>query len=741
MYSFKVVFYLIAILIISLLPVYLFRRKWGEVFMLCGVIIYFFVLCKNLIWGNLAVYHDTRQVENLLMILKQWLDAGIPLGWNPYMNAGEPFCLFSNIFLWAPWVFFCWINKVVALNPYVLFNLFWIYIFVSFCIGSFLLFLALYDNFKAALFCFISLMFSGMFFMNLGQPAGLFLMYLLPYILFSIVLSFKKRNINGILFSILFLSIAYNQYLPPYITIIVGVFVFFLTLFDCRLLLLSLRLFFLRYRLVLLVLTVSLLLLSPAIFSYIEMQDYVSPTRGGVGVQEGIKCNNTGSQPCVNAPLWGYRIFFDRAISYALNVHHAFYFGIIPLFLVPIALLRVKDKPVWPIFFTSVIVLFLGCGTSFCGYRFLIKHIPTFNLMRHSFVYAQVFSFFLICLAGYGIKELLRKELSKKVSLAAIILVIIVFLIGLRVSSTTDIVRFGIPGGSFLILLIIGKHFTSGKRRRGVENVLYTALILLIFINMTVFYNNQSTNNFYKKPLPISYDMKYPLTRTLFPSNQHFLPPDISSLAYKKAALTHPNENFTFFRYKKLNDMFKFFVPESGYERALGVNDSIIYFTAQEKILPENILKEDFIKVIYEDSGGNVLLKDRNVFFLEKDIDFNAKESAKSIKAAEIKYTKRDNPNGLELLIKAPQDGYLVRLENFHRGWQAYVDGQRVTVYRANYAFQAIRMPEGEHKVVFKFVSLYTFLMYIHCVCMFLCWVAFNLYLFKIKDNSLCFEK
>lgn len=36
-------------------------------------------------------------------------------------------------------------------------------------------------------------------------------------------------------------------------------------------------------------------------------------------------------------------------------------------------------------------------------------------------------------------------------------------------------------------------------------------------------------------------------------------------------------------------------------------------------------------------------------------------------------------------------------------GWVATIDNEPVPIYRANYTFRAVRVPEGEHRVVFRY--------------------------------------
>ena len=64
----------------------------------------------------------------------------------------------------------------------------------------------------------------------------------------------------------------------------------------------------------------------------------------------------------------------------------------------------------------------------------------------------------------------------------------------------------------------------------------------------------------------------------------------------------------------------------------------------------------------------------------------------------------RLGPSALDITLATEQSGFLVVSEWYYPGWQAELDGQRVPIYRANYAFQAIRVPAGTHQVVVRYV-------------------------------------
>ena len=305
-------------------------------------------------------------------------------------------------------------NKLVSLTSHALFNLFWVFQFVNFAVGGLLLFLVLYDNFEVALFCFVALLISGMFIVNLGQPTGLNVMYYFPYVLFCFVSFYKRKNVYGMALAIMFLGISLNHYLPLYILLCAGIFVIVFVMLSLRDTRPLFGLLISRYRVILLASLISLLAASPAFFLYDEMQDYVSPTRGGSQPGGAIEGQATGSQPNVNAPLWGYRVLLEQSVPYRDNIHHAFYFGILPLLVIPHAFLGWRNRFMWTVTSSVLLILLLGTGNDFWGYRMLTKYVPGFNMLRHSFGLAHFVSFLLICLSGYGLRELLQEGTGRR---------------------------------------------------------------------------------------------------------------------------------------------------------------------------------------------------------------------------------------------------------------------------------------------------------------------------------------
>jgi hypothetical protein len=726
--------YLLGILSVCLTPVYLYRRNWREVGIVASVIIYFLFLNKAFVWGSLGPYHDTKLHQIGMSVFKQWVESFTAIGWNPYMNGGEPYYLYSNFTLNVPWILLSWIDRLANIGSAKLFNLFWTFRFLNFCIGWLLVYFALFDDFRVSLFCFIASTLSGFFLVSLGQNGGYFTIYYLPYILFGIITFCRTGNVYGLCFAIVFFGISMNHYIPLYVLLGAGVFFALDIVFDVRRLDKASRLVKSKYKVLLLGLIMSVVVASPSLYAFLDIQDHVSPTRGGTMRGVRIIGEQTGEQPNVNAPLWGYRVLLEKEISYRKNIHHGFYVGIIPLILIPVALSR-REKGSWVAFSTALVFVFLGTGHAFWGYRFLIEHIPSFDLMRHSYMFANFACFFVICTAGFGLKGLVEQTGEGHVKLVVSVLSAITLMA--LISPTRSVILLGLVGGEVLLGFIVNRYRKMGDKN-AVLKQLYVLVVLILVFDLTVFYGEYATRRLEDNTVMVE-DIAYPTERSAYSSNPSKTPPDLSPIIHKKATLLHEHENFTFFRNSRLNDMLYEYTPRPFAEQALGVATPLIYFTARFKVLPERVPKKDLIKMIYDEPVMHGATHERAVLFSQQDVDFTGTDAEHGKKSGEgvIKYTRTESPNQVEIAVDVPSDGFLVRLENYHAGWKAIVDGRETQVYRANYAFQAIRIPKGSHEVIFSFSTAYPYLYYTYIGVVTLIWFSFNYFLHWLRSREM----
>jgi hypothetical protein len=89
----------------------------------------------------------------------------------------------------------------------------------------------------------------------------------------------------------------------------------------------------------------------------------------------------------------------------------------------------------------------------------------------------------------------------------------------------------------------------------------------------------------------------------------------------------------------------------------------------------------------------------RQTVFLE-DWPGTSGEPAGDFRAAEVvEYT----PNRVRVRTTAGPAGYLVLADVWYPGWRCTVDGREVPLYRADYLFRAVELPEGAHEIAFTF--------------------------------------
>ncbi len=91
-------------------------------------------------------------------------------------------------------------------------------------------------------------------------------------------------------------------------------------------------------------------------------------------------------------------------------------------------------------------------------------------------------------------------------------------------------------------------------------------------------------------------------------------------------------------------------------------------------------------------------------FFKRTLIECNKCES-KVRQGGKIEIDKYQN-GYVEMTVESKGDNWLVFSESSMPGWVATIDGREVSIYDANYIFQAILVPDGEHKIVFEYKDI-----------------------------------
>ncbi len=91
--------------------------------------------------------------------------------------------------------------------------------------------------------------------------------------------------------------------------------------------------------------------------------------------------------------------------------------------------------------------------------------------------------------------------------------------------------------------------------------------------------------------------------------------------------------------------------------------------------------------------------------------------------------------NYARLRINFPTAKFLVYNDPFHKDWNAFIDGKKVPLWRANLAFKGVVIPAGEHVLEFKFADFGKYALNIFLMVLFNC-VLFRLIFLWVKERK-----
>lgn len=173
-----------------------------------------------------------------------------------------------------------------------------------------------------------------------------------------------------------------------------------------------------------------------------------------------------------------------------------------------------------------------------------------------------------------------------------------------------------------------------------------------------------------------------------------------ASLVGLKYILTHDKDE-QINGFTKINEFGDIAILKNNYDVALGR----LY---TKSISEKNLEKEQY-------NVDNIL---SNVIVLEEDSNFNIDSdelaSYKSNKNTEqfvknfqnmqlAQFEIQENDSHLTSFVDTSQDGILLMSVPYEQGWEAYVDGKRTNILKADYGFSAINLNRGSHNIELKF--------------------------------------
>ncbi len=841
------IFLIIPIVLFAVLPIYLYSRSRLFVVSILGLYFLFLIIYRDFLFGKVGAWHDAFQHPQLwFSIADHWIASGKSFEWNPYLSGGIPMSLYSNYYLWSPVLIFSAILHFFKINlgQITFFNLAWLGLFFIFVSGIALLVQELLRKKWLTLFAVLAILFGGAFPADLGEGVTMLISGVLPYLIF-LALRFYRTGRFGylFLFSLLY-GISVNQYLPSYNFLVLLVLFTGSLIFYGRRIIPRLKKLLAPVRLTgaLLCFGVFLAAASPAIYSFREMQDYVSPSRamarGAAFTSETLR----RIPAPVNVPLKSYLNLIDanNLNTDIFSTHWPFYLGIMTALLFPYGLTIAASRT---FIFAGIAIFVFGLGLSTAVWPWIVSHLPLLSMTRQVFMFSRPASFMYLFICLYGLKGIFNPALKARPKL---LFLTAGLLLCLATGKVTGILR---PAALFSGWVILAWAALQNNRLLGKIALPMAGLIILHALDLG-FYSAAESKSL--SPVTVAHfvDFDYPDTWVstcdhngswlTFNSSRTGLPFEVRPVTRKTIVWAHPQPAYVFLMQKDFAD----FVYRTGLPSRVGMKGNIFILLRAEAV--DRLSEREFyplklanfplefftgIKVSSEDSsecgglntvdftedtywrtdgtkeedwielsfpftidlesirihprqdsdelwhgpsamlqaaGDNGAWTDvmplkapalergqpftcdlpapvgcRKVRLFIKDrsfrsisgidlIDHNREAMIRDAgNAGALVYHPSSNPSRAAVAIGAMQDTCLLRLENFHRNWNVFIDGKKGKIDRIPPNFQMVRIPAGLHEVVFEFHSAYPALLLLHLLLNMFGWPFFFFILWK----------
>ncbi|MCK4588222.1 YfhO family protein [Candidatus Woesebacteria bacterium] len=114
-----------------------------------------------------------------------------------------------------------------------------------------------------------------------------------------------------------------------------------------------------------------------------------------------------------------------------------------------------------------------------------------------------------------------------------------------------------------------------------------------------------------------------------------------------------------------------------------------VWLSTNYKIIPEQQQIIDELKDINANKERLIVVESKPEIPVERtDLDFTIENFTQTY-------------NRIDLDVTTSENALLFLSESFYPGWKAYINDQEAEILRANYLFQAIAVPKGEHNIMF----------------------------------------
>ncbi len=413
------------------------------------------------------------------------------------------------------------------------------------------------------------------------------------------------------------------------------------------------------------------------------------------------------------------------------------YLGVLPLVLAVVAIaLRRRDRLVWFLTGLAVLSLTLALGNSTPLHRWVYEIVPGFQNLRVPARFVFLMDFALAALAALGLDALLRSQTSVRrvarvlpwasLLLAAVVAVVGYLLLGRfqpapeRVAGALrGLATFGVLLGASVILVI--------ARSRGWLDVslfggLCVAVVALDLVSLGsgVDVGHQDPTANYRRPRTLAFLRNDPALYRIEvrPEVWGWWAPDAALIhgiqdaggtynplrlsdyqLYWESLTDRATRLYDFLNVKYLLAPPNFGLPWDKFAPVLDDGEITVYLNREAvprvQMIYKTLVVEDQTAAFHTVHSEGFDPTEVVVLEANQVADHAASRPAVPPHLAFAGYDL--NTVAIDVTTETP--GYLVLSDVWYPGWRAEIDGAAAPVLRANYAFRAVPVPAGSHRV------------------------------------------
>lgn len=376
--------------------------------------------------------------------------------------------------------------------------------------------------------------------------------------------------------------------------------------------------------------------------------------------------------------------FFGTDANSMMNV----YFGLFTLFFFAIAVFK-KKNAIHRIFLYTGFVYLLACFPHKLPIReFMIRYIPTMDLFRIPSVYRLFFIIACLAIAGIALDGFIKTKNNKRlINIIATVALVSMFTLSMFSFHKTNITWQHIAIQSIIQCCLIGVFILFNNQEK--IPIKYW-LVGLVLIDLSVATQMNGGGTIFHKPNTTT---KVLQNETSFPKTQYPATNEKPIIATKGHGFSHYWRNTnTFMKDFSAENYSPYYLKSfTDFEK----NDLLYKETLDNNIafLSTNVFATKSVK--------DTALYSNDIVFADLP-NFEKYSPAENDSTRAIEYLIAQ-PDQFEMKTSANYPQILTLLQNHHKGWHAYIDGNEVPVYIANISFMAVEVPSGNHYVHFVF--------------------------------------